>query len=53
VLRGDIGKGFAIDNLIMTSVPEPETYAMFFAGLSLLGWRIGSAKTWSANKKEL
>lgn len=44
-LSGGTGTGFAMDNLIITSVPEPETYAMFLAGLSLLGWRMRSART--------
>jgi hypothetical protein len=26
-------------------VPEPETYAMFLAGLGLLGWRMRSARS--------
>jgi len=28
----------AIDNLILTAVPEPETYALMLAGLGLLGF---------------
>ena len=31
------GTSFAMDNLIISSVPEPETYAMLLAGLGLLG----------------
>jgi hypothetical protein len=29
-----------VDNVTITPVPEPETYALMFAGLGLLGWRI-------------
>lgn len=41
---GDIGpRGnnheFALDNLVVGQVPEPETYAMMLAGLGLLAWR--------------
>jgi hypothetical protein len=28
---------FVVDNLTISAVPEPETYAMFLAGLGLLG----------------
>jgi len=31
------GNHFVVDNLTVTAVPEPEAYAMFLAGLSLLG----------------
>lgn len=27
-----------LDNVVLTAVPEPETYAMLLAGLGLLGW---------------
>jgi hypothetical protein len=33
----DGGTSFAMDNLIISHVPEPETYAMLLAGLGLLG----------------
>lgn len=41
---GDIGTGgnnheFALDNLVVGHVPEPETYALMLAGLGLLAWR--------------
>lgn len=36
-LRGT-GTSFAMDNLIINAIPEPETYAMFLAGLGLLGF---------------
>ncbi|MBK8336716.1 MAG: PEP-CTERM sorting domain-containing protein [Sterolibacteriaceae bacterium] len=41
---GDIGTGgnnheFALDNLVVSHVPEPETYALMLAGLGLLAWR--------------
>ncbi len=44
---GDIGAGinnheFALDNLVVSNVPEPETYAMLLAGLGLLAWRCRS-----------
>lgn len=29
---------YVVDNLNVTAVPEPETYAMLLAGLGLLGW---------------
>lgn len=35
----DVGLDYRID-MVATSVPEPETYAMFLAGLGLLGWRL-------------
>ncbi len=37
---GDRPSNFGVfDNLVFTStIPEPETYAMFLAGLGLLGW---------------
>jgi hypothetical protein len=33
----DGGTSFAMDNLVISPVPEPETYAMLLAGLGLLG----------------
>ena len=30
--------------MVVTSIPEPETYAMFLAGLGLLGWRMRNAR---------
>lgn len=30
--------GFAIDNINIAAVPEPQSYAMLLAGLGLLGW---------------
>jgi hypothetical protein len=41
---GDIGQGgnnheFALDNLVVSHAPEPETYALMLAGLGLLAWR--------------
>ena len=44
-LSGGSGTGFAMDNLIISSVPEPETYAMLLAGLGLLGWRLRNARS--------
>jgi hypothetical protein len=35
---GYSGTSFAMDNLIINSVPEPETYAMLLAGLGLVGF---------------
>lgn len=39
VENNDVGNdhGLAIDNFTMTAVPEPETYAMLFAGLAAIG----------------
>lgn len=31
--------------MAVSAVPEPETYAMFLAGLGLLGWRMRNAKS--------
>src|SRR5690242_1623560 len=35
---GYSGTDFAMDNLIINAVPEPETYAMLLAGLGLVGF---------------
>ena len=35
----DVGLVYQFD-MVATPVPEPETYAMFLAGLGLLGWRM-------------
>ena len=32
--------GMGLDNVILTAVPEPETYAMLLAGLGLVGWTV-------------
>lgn len=32
-------------NMVAMPVPEPETYAMFLAGLGLLGWRMRNARS--------
>jgi len=32
------GTNFAMDNVTVTGVPEPETYGMLLAGLGLIGW---------------
>ncbi|SEL62578.1 flocculation-associated PEP-CTERM protein PepA [Nitrosovibrio tenuis] len=34
-----------IDFNAVTTIPEPETYAMFLAGLGLLGWRMREARS--------
>lgn len=45
------GRDYAYDKnegrfaMAVSSVPEPETYAMLLAGLGLLGWRLRSAKS--------
>jgi hypothetical protein len=36
--------GILLDNVAVTAVPEPETYAMVFAGLGLVGWMAGRRK---------
>jgi hypothetical protein len=45
---GGAGEHFALDNLVINSVPEPETYAMLMAGLGIMGFaarRRGRAST--------
>lgn len=37
----------------ISPIPEPETYAMFLAGLGLLGWRMRNSRSWSASRQEL
>ena len=32
--------GMGLDNVILTAVPEPETYAMLLAELGLVGWTV-------------
>jgi choice-of-anchor C domain-containing protein len=35
---GDYYSGAVLDNVVLTAVPEPETYAMLVAGLGLVGF---------------
>lgn len=38
VRLGSLARGYvAVDNIVTTPIPEPETYAMFLAGLGLMG----------------
>jgi hypothetical protein len=45
------GDGTAIfDNVLVTAVPEPETYAMMLVGLGLIGWQLRrSSKRFAAS----
>jgi hypothetical protein len=36
--NGSINRDFLVDNIKVTAVPEPETYAMLMAGLGLVGY---------------
>lgn len=36
---------FSVSNVNVIPIPEPETYAMFLAGLGLLGWRLRNARS--------
>jgi hypothetical protein len=36
----DNGTHFALDNLTVTAVPEPEEWAMLMVGVPLIGWKI-------------
>jgi hypothetical protein len=38
----DVALSYQVD-IVATPVPEPETFAMFLAGLGLLGWRLRKA----------
>jgi hypothetical protein len=48
ILSGTTGNTGAVDASFVTSVPEPETYAMMLAGLSLLGFVAARRKTMAA-----
>lgn len=36
--NGSINRDFLVDNIKVTAVPEPETYAMLMAGMALVGY---------------
>lgn len=40
-----------LDNVILTAVPEPQTYALFGAGLALIGWRLGRRRESAAVRR--
>jgi hypothetical protein len=46
-LAGD-NVGILLDNVSITAVPEPETYAMMLAGLGLVGWLAGRKKRFAS-----
>ena len=48
ILSGTTGNTGAVDASLVTSVPEPETYAMMLAGLGLLGFVAARRKTIAA-----